>query len=71
MLVCECCGKEGAAKRCSRCMESFYCSIACQRKHWKAGHRTKCVKVDEATKAARAAAAPPAAAAATQMQNKP
>ena len=24
MPVCECCGKEGAAKRCSRCLESRY-----------------------------------------------
>ena len=47
-------------------MESIYCSIACQRQHWKAGHRTKCVQADKATKAARAAAAPPAAAAAAQ-----
>ena len=65
--MCECCGREGAAKRCARCQQSWYCSTACQKKHWKAGHRTKCVKADEPTKAARAAAAPaPAAAAAAQ-----
>jgi len=69
--VCECCGKKGANKRCGGCHESVYCSITCQRKHWKAGHKHKCVKADAPNKAARAAAAPPAAAAATQMQNKP
>ena len=30
---------EDNAKRCSRCMESFYCSTACQRQHWNAGHK--------------------------------
>ena len=47
-------------------MESFYCSIACQRQHWKAGHRAKCVKADQPTKAARAAAAPAPAAVTAQ-----
>ena len=67
MPLCECCGKAGADLRCGRCRETWYCSAACQKKHWKAGHRTKCVEADEPTKAARAAAAPaPAAAAAAQ-----
>ena len=59
MPVCEACGQEGAPKRCSRCMESWYCSIACQRKHWKAGHKHKCVQAvtpSAATAAAKAAA---------------
>ena len=64
MPLCECCGKEGADLRCGRCRASWYCSAACQKKHWKAGHRTKCAKADEPTKAARAAAAPALAAAA-------
>ena len=42
--ICECCGAEGARKACSRCKASFYCGIQCQRKHWKAGHRVKCVE---------------------------
>ena len=62
MPFCEACGKEGADKRCSRCMESWYCSIACQTNHWKAGHKHKCViKATEATaptEAGSAAAAP-------------
>jgi hypothetical protein len=39
-------------------MESFYCSTACQRQHWKAGHKHKCVKAEEPS----AATALPAAA---------
>ena len=56
---CECCGQKGAAKCCSGCMEAFYCNGACQRKHWKAGHKHKCVqavKPSAATAAATAAA---------------
>ena len=63
--VCEACGQEGADKCCSGCMESFYCSIACQRKHWKEGHKHKCVKAEkpsavtaEATAVAMATATP-------------
>ena len=63
MPLCECCGKEGADLRCGRCHMSWYCSTVCQKKHWKAGHRTKCVKkcveADKPTKATRAAAATP------------
>ena len=44
MPVCECCGEEGATKAYSRCKESRYCSKECQTKHWKAGHKHKCVK---------------------------
>ncbi len=57
--VCEGCGQEGASKCCSGCLEAFYCSTACQRQHWKAGHRNKCVKAEKpsaATAAAKAAA---------------
>ena len=63
-MFCECCGKEGAAKTCSRCKEARYCSVACQRKHWKAGHKTKCVTADKTHKlsAAKMGPAPPRAA---------
>ena len=40
---CEHCGKEGADKRCSRCLSAYYCSPKCQKTAWKAGHRHKCV----------------------------
>ena len=67
MPLCECCGKEGADLRCGRCRASWYCSAACQKKHWKAGHRTKCVEADKPTKATCASTAPaPTAAAAAQ-----
>lgn len=29
-------------KACSRCYKTFYCSKACQKKHWKAGHKHHC-----------------------------
>jgi Flp pilus assembly protein TadD len=47
MPICECCHKEGGARRCGRCRESWYCGTACQRKAWKAGHKHKCVKADQ------------------------
>ena len=66
MPVCEACGQEGATKYCSRCTESYYCSIVCQKQHWKQGHKYKCVKAEKpsaATAAAKAATTPlPAAA---------
>jgi hypothetical protein len=39
-------------------MESHYCSAACQREHWKAGHKHKCVEADTPRAASGAAAAP-------------
>ena len=67
MHICEACGKEGAAKRCSGCLESWYCNDACPRKHWKVGHKHMCVqavKPSAATAAAAAAAMEPHPAAA-------
>lgn len=58
MPVCECCGHRGASLRCGRCRESWYCSKACQLKHWKEGHKTKCVK---AAAPAMPSATPPCA----------
>ncbi|XP_022731320.1 ubiquitin carboxyl-terminal hydrolase 18 isoform X2 [Durio zibethinus] len=31
-----------ASKKCSRCKSVRYCSSACQKLHWNAGHKTKC-----------------------------
>jgi tetratricopeptide (TPR) repeat protein len=46
--------------RCGRCRESWYCSKACQTKHWKDGHKTKCVKHERSAKpSARPASAAP------------
>jgi hypothetical protein len=36
-LVCQ----QPTTKRCSRCREASYCSMGCQRKHWKA-HKGRC-----------------------------
>ena len=32
----------GALKRCGRCLAAAYCSAACQRAHWRAGHKSEC-----------------------------
>ena len=57
--LCECCGLEGASKVCSGCNTTCYCSRACQIKHWKAGHKLKCVKAEP--RVARPVPAPSAA----------
>eukprot|EP00535_Pseudo-nitzschia_heimii_P007544 CAMPEP_0197187252 /NCGR_PEP_ID=MMETSP1423-20130617/15541_1 /TAXON_ID=476441 /ORGANISM="Pseudo-nitzschia heimii, Strain UNC1101" /LENGTH=440 /DNA_ID=CAMNT_0042638787 /DNA_START=55 /DNA_END=1377 /DNA_ORIENTATION=- len=40
------CSNLGPSKRCSRCHGAYYCNTACQRAHWKSGHRTECFEVD-------------------------
>lgn len=42
--------------KCARCMAVSYCSRACQRSHWRAGHRTTCVPLPGSTKVAKSAA---------------
>ncbi|KAK0475667.1 hypothetical protein EDD18DRAFT_193658 [Armillaria luteobubalina] len=46
--VCSTC--QGLSERklpyCSRCKSFQYCSRSCQRAHWKAGHKEKCVESD-------------------------
>lgn len=49
--TCPVCGKKGS-KRCSRCLQVYYCSSECQRQHWKktssgggGGHKTFCDSV--------------------------
>ena len=34
---------KAAFKRCSRCRQVAYCSVECQRAHWKGGHKAACV----------------------------
>ena len=36
------CGKPGARQRCSQCLQTVYCNTACQRQHWRSGHKTAC-----------------------------
>lgn len=40
--TCASCGKEDAKNKCARCKQVWYCSEACQRADWKAGHKVSC-----------------------------
>jgi tetratricopeptide (TPR) repeat protein len=62
MPVCEACSQEGATKCCSGCKESYYCGIVCQRRHWKQGHKHKCVKAEKPSVATAAVEPLPTAA---------
>jgi hypothetical protein len=51
------CGKPGT-KRCNGCKAVFYCSVECQRVHWKQnGHKVACKKTQARVAAAMASAA--------------
>ena len=43
--VCASCGTDGAKKKCSVCRSAWYCTSECQRRHWKAGHKKACPKL--------------------------
>mmetsp|Transcript_99958 Transcript_99958/g.182327 ORF Transcript_99958/g.182327 Transcript_99958/m.182327 type:complete len:512 (-) Transcript_99958:272-1807(-) len=62
---CAQCGTSGAPASCGRCKAVSYCGPACQRAHWKAGHKSVC-GVSKAIAATTAATAPPVAAAPAQ-----
>jgi len=40
---CAVCNKPDSAKRCSRCKQTCYCSVECQKKHW-SSHKSECNK---------------------------
>jgi ADP-ribose pyrophosphatase YjhB (NUDIX family) len=40
------CSNTGASNRCSRCQSVWYCSVDCQRKHWKS-HKVWCSNVSK------------------------
>ena len=40
--TCVACGQPGKF-RCARCRAATYCSPACQKAHWKGGHKAECV----------------------------
>ena len=40
--TCASCGKSCGALRCSLCKVMCYCNVACQRAHWKQGHKASC-----------------------------
>jgi Flp pilus assembly protein TadD len=59
---CDQCGVEGAKsafKYCAACREAIYCGPECQRTHWKAGHKHKCVKQNKADTPAAPPPIPP------------
>eukprot|EP00980_Cylindrotheca_fusiformis_P010422 scaffold2315_cov113-Cylindrotheca_fusiformis.AAC.15 len=41
------CTKHAPPKRCARCKLFFYCSVDCQKEHWKAGHKRNCKDTTE------------------------
>ena len=43
--TCQVCLKECKALRCTKCRKAYYCSVSCQSKDWKAGHRRICQAV--------------------------
>jgi len=45
MDTCQVCQKECKALRCVSCRQAIYCSVSCQKKDWKAGHRLICQSV--------------------------
>ncbi len=47
----------GQLESCGGCLAVKYCGVACQRAHWKAGHREQCRAAQAAAAAAAAAAA--------------
>jgi len=41
--ACALCGKEGQwTRRCGNCLQEYYCSGGCQRRHWRKDHRNFC-----------------------------
>jgi len=43
-IRCDCCGKPGPTKSCSRCMSYYYCNRECQLNHWKKNnHKDSCL----------------------------
>ena len=45
-IECDQCEKSDPSKRCSRCHLTYYCSVDCQKLHWKI-HKVDCTPVDE------------------------
>jgi tetratricopeptide (TPR) repeat protein len=46
-IECDTCSRPNPPKRCGRCSCAFYCSIECQRKHWRGGHKKSCRPLEE------------------------
>eukprot|EP00979_Chaetoceros_neogracilis_P009827 scaffold2253_cov286-Chaetoceros_neogracile.AAC.2 len=41
------CSRSSPPKRCSRCLDAFYCNAKCQRAHWGDGHKERCRDIAE------------------------
>ena len=50
---CAYCETSGAKLTCGKCKAAHYCSQACQRQHWKNGHKEKCIAPDKSLGLAR------------------
>ena len=48
--TCSYCNKKGELLRCTKCKVTRYCNQACQRNHWKEGHKDTCPSLCEAKK---------------------
>ena len=44
MPSCSQCSGPSASFRCAQCLETVYCNTACQKAHWKAGHKGECAE---------------------------
>jgi hypothetical protein len=44
---CANCGTSGAKLTCGACKAAHYCSKACQKQHWKNGHKGACIAPDK------------------------
>jgi len=44
-VPCQVCYKKCKPLRCARCRQAWYCSRACQKKGWRAGHQALCEKL--------------------------
>ena len=44
LSICASCAKEDANKICGGCNSVRYCSLECQKKHWRKTHKSECKK---------------------------
>merc|ERR1711964_581551 len=44
------CSMETGLKACQQCKSVWYCSRACQKRHWRAGHKKDCKHMTDARK---------------------
>ena len=54
--ACDQCGAQGTIQRCTGCGRTVYCGVACQRQHWRGGHKRTCRATGAAAAGGEAAA---------------